>query len=164
MISEPGSKSRRECKSRAYSQEQNFGTSNDQRHVALELVLGLAFEPISGLAGLWRAHCSHVAGFCRRIALNPIDHQSIEAEVAGSGYAPEPVGSALTYGLISVCLFAVAVWGIGKFYSIDLLPHAGPLVISALLPFAFGLWLRRRRKRRHLHAHSAELGGPTAPM
>jgi len=96
--------------------------------------------------------------------LNPIDHQGTEAEIAGSGDAPEPVGSALTYGLISVCLFGVAVWGVGKFYSIDLLPHAGPLAISALLPFAFGLWLRRRRKRRHLRAHSAQPGGPAVSM
>lgn len=96
--------------------------------------------------------------------MNPIDHQSTEAEIAGSGDAPEPVGSALTYGLVGVCLFGVAVWGVGKFYSIDLLPHAAPLAVSALLPFIFGLWLRRRRKRRHMRAHSPELGGPTVPM
>lgn len=88
----------------------------------------------------------------------------MEAEIAASGYAPEPVGSALTYGLISVCLFGVAVWGVGKFYSIELFPYAAPLAISAVLPFAFGLWLRRRRKRRHLRAHSTELGRPTVPM
>jgi len=129
----------------------------------LEFVLGLAFEPISGLAGLWWAHRSHVDGFCRRIALNRVDRQNVEAEIATSGYAPEPVGSALTYGLISVCLFAVAVWGVGKFYSIELFPHATPLAVSALLPFVFGLWLRRRRKRRHMRAHSAELK-PTVPM
>ena len=96
--------------------------------------------------------------------MNRVDRQSREAGIATSAYAPAPVGSALTYGLISVCLFAVAVWGVGKFYSIDLLPHAAPLAVSALLPFAFGLWLRRRRKRRHLRAHSPELGGTTVPM
>lgn len=89
--------------------------------------------------------------------MNRVDRQDMEAEIAASAYAPAPVGSGLTYGLISVCLFAVAVWGVGKFYSIELLPHATPLAVSALLPFAFGLWLRRRRKRRYLRAHSAEL-------
>ncbi|CAD5284601.1 hypothetical protein BOSE62_130819 [Bosea sp. 62] len=124
----------------------------------------MALEPISGLAGLLRADCSHGAGFCRRIALNRVDRQSVAAEIAASAYAPAPVGSALTYGLISVCLFGVAVWGVGKFYSIELFPHAAPLAVSALLPFAFGLWLRRRRKRRHLRARSVERGEPAAPM
>lgn len=85
-----------------------------------------------------------------------VDRQSVETEIAASTYAPAPVGSALTYGLISVCLFAVALWGLGKFYSIDLLPYAAPLAVSALLPFVFGLWLRRRRKRHHIRAHSVE--------
>lgn len=96
--------------------------------------------------------------------MNRVDRQDMEAEIAASAYAPAPVGSALTYGLISVCLFAVAVWGVGKFYSIELTPHATPLAVSALLPFAFGLWLRRRRKRRYLRAHSAELEGSAVPM
>lgn len=74
--------------------EHNFGARNDQRHVALELVQGLAFEPISGLAGLWRAGCSHGVGFCRRIALTRGDRQSLEADIAACAYAPAPVGSA----------------------------------------------------------------------
>lgn len=134
--------------------EQNFGARNDQCHIALELIQDLAFEPISGLAGLWWADCSPGAGFCRRIALTSVDRQDVGAELAASADTPAPVGSALTYGLVSACLFGVAVWGFGKFYSIELLPHAAPLAVSALLPFAFGLWLRGRRKRRLLRAHS----------
>lgn len=95
--------------------------------------------------------------------MNHVSRHRVEAEIAASTYAPAPVGSALTYGLISVCLFAVAVWGVGKFYSIELFPHAAPLAVSALLPFAYGLWLRRRRKRRHLRTHLVGLGKPIAP-
>lgn len=52
-----------------HTPRENFGGRNDQRHVTLELVQGLALEPISGLASLWRADRSHGAGFRHRIAL-----------------------------------------------------------------------------------------------
>ncbi len=75
---------------------------------------------------------------------------------AASAYAPAPEGSAITYGLIGMALFAMTAWGVAEFYSLPLLPHAAALGICALGSFAIGFWLRRKRRSRHDDAYRAE--------
>jgi len=75
---------------------------------------------------------------------------------AASAYAPAPEGSAITYGLIGMALFAMTAWGVAEFYSLPLLPHAVALGACALGSFVIGVWLRRKRRSRHDDAYRAE--------
>jgi hypothetical protein len=75
---------------------------------------------------------------------------------AASAYAPAPEGSAITYGLIGMALFAMTAWGVAEFYSLHLWPYAGALGVSALGSFVIGVWVRTRRRSRHDDAYRAE--------
>jgi len=87
-----------------------------------------------------------------------MDQRKEKALQAASDYAPAPEASALTYGLISIALFSVGIWGAGRFYDVSLSPYSSLLLAGSAIAFCVGIWLRKKRKRRHVDAYESELG------
>ncbi len=87
-----------------------------------------------------------------------MEQRKEKALQAAADYAPAPEASALTYGIVSMALFCVGIWGMGRFYDVSLSPHLALLVVGSVIAFSGGVGLRKKRKRRHVDACEAELG------
>ncbi|KQX40466.1 hypothetical protein ASD04_07555 [Devosia sp. Root436] len=83
-------------------------------------------------------------------------HRKAKARVAAQEYAPRPEGSSLTYGLIGVATFGLALIGFGMFYNANVFAY--PVLIAALLVTVFlgSVVLRKHRKRLHTDAYKEE--------
>lgn len=79
-----------------------------------------------------------------------------EARARAEEYAPQPIDSSLTYGLVGVCLAGIGLFTFTEFYSLD--PFGYPLLVASALVIIFGgsIVLRIARNSRHNAAHRNE--------
>ncbi len=83
-------------------------------------------------------------------------HRKAKARVAAEEYAPKPEGSSLTYGLIGVALFGLALIGFEMFYNANIFAYPLLIVLLLLMVFLGSVVLRKRRKRLHTAAYKEE--------
>lgn len=79
-----------------------------------------------------------------------------EARDRAEAYAPRPVSSVLMYGIVGVCLAALAWVGFSRFYDIDPAAHPLWMAIVFLLVFVGAIALRLLRSRRNTSAQRRE--------
>jgi ABC-type Fe3+ transport system permease subunit len=78
------------------------------------------------------------------------------SRVRAERYAPQPQSSWLMYGVVGVVLGSLAIWALGRFYSVSPLEYSAWIVVALLAVFAGSIALRTVRSRRHAIAHRRE--------